>query len=562
MDYKPYGGSHMKKTAIVFCSIVAFAAWSWAAGPILSMADFTVESDNPEYKYLGKGLAIMVGGELRKSKQVELIEREQLNAILKEMEFSLSDLANEQNQLKVGNMLSAQYLVMGNVVDMGVTLLVSVRVVEVSTGKIAWEDNTNAKLASYDYIGAVLAKSILTHFGATAVASTEQKVETIVEKKPDAILALSAGVDAFDRNDTQTAQKALEQAAKLDPANEAASYYLAKLVTNTTKFKVNTEPFYSYQNPAFLGILRMDRFHFSSGWQLDEIAAPLFFGTEHAYIPVPGYASLTAREQDMGSSLGYYFPMGKAMGFGAEAFWSLVTSEMENQGGTGPNWLGSRRMPIGATLNFGVLVSEGISLGAGFTVYSQKDFGNPTMSSTPYSDIADVAASGNAGFLIRNPDESLVFDTRIGYSTGTTDLIDPATLSAARQLQSTIFNENSMTFALDQKRLFIVLKQLNDVSVDRIFYYGRLLPAMEYFIAKWFSLRGGVEGALVLLNQSANFGYGILGGMTFRVPDWGFDVDLNCTFRMRPSRIIEGMMVPQTIMFLNFNLSNVFLKRQ
>ena len=38
--------------------------------------------------------------------------------------------------------------------------------------------------------------------------------------------------------------------------------YLKKVTTNSTKFKVKTEPFYSYQKPAYLGIIETDNPHF------------------------------------------------------------------------------------------------------------------------------------------------------------------------------------------------------------------------------------------------------------------------------------------------------------
>lgn len=46
---------------------------------ILWVSDFSVESDNTGYKYLGKGISTLVTGELRRAKTVKILEREQLN---------------------------------------------------------------------------------------------------------------------------------------------------------------------------------------------------------------------------------------------------------------------------------------------------------------------------------------------------------------------------------------------------------------------------------------------------------------------------------------------------
>jgi curli biogenesis system outer membrane secretion channel CsgG len=70
----------------------------------LSVSDFPVESENSSYTHIGKGISRMVAIELRKSKSVRLIEREQLNKILEEQEFSLSDIASQDNQIKIGKL--------------------------------------------------------------------------------------------------------------------------------------------------------------------------------------------------------------------------------------------------------------------------------------------------------------------------------------------------------------------------------------------------------------------------------------------------------------------------
>lgn len=535
------------------------SAFLYAEEIVISVSDFKVESGNPAYQYLGKGISRLVSNELNKSRAIRLLEREEIKKLLAEQEFSLSDLADETKQVKIGAMLSAQKMIFGEVIDMGNAFLISLRMADVTTGEIVWQEQLTEALKTYDYIGAYFAKSALAALGIKAEKVVEEKVVQKVVKDEKAIVNISNGIDAFDKGETEKARQALEAAKKIDPQNEVATFYLNKLIVNTTKFKVNGEPFYSYQNPAFLGILRMDRIHFESGFLLDELLARSFYSKDHAFISIPGYDK-EIREQDYTVNAGYYFPLGKRLGLGVEAFWALVTNDEESiSKASGFAGAYSRRSPIGGTLNLGYLTTDWLALGLGVSVYSQIDYS----SVTPTPDyVAPLAVSGNAGFLLRNSDESLVYDTRVGYSTGTMDSIDPAEIEPTHELLSTIFMENSLTCAFNEKKSFLVFKQLNDLAVDRMFYYGRLLPAFEQFFTNWFSMRLGLEGAIVVLGDSTNLGYGVLGGFTFRIINWGLDIDTNLTYRLKPSRVVEGLMMPQCLLLINFNFNGLFMKRE
>jgi hypothetical protein len=88
-----------------------------------------------------------------------------------------------------------------------------------------------------------------------------------------------------------------------------------------------------------------------------------------------------------------------------------------------------------------------------------------------------------------------------------------------------------------------------------------LLPAVEHFFTDWYSARVGIEGSLSLLNDSAKPGYGVLGGMTFRIVKWHCDIDINLTYRMRPSRVVEELLYPDFITMAGVSFSDIFRSR-
>jgi len=120
-------------------------------------------------------------------------------------------------------------------------------------------------------------------------------------------------------------------------------------------------------------------------------------------------------------------------------------------------------------------------------------------------------------------------------------------------------NVQLLTFAFNQKNTFIILKQINDICLDRIYYYGTILPAIEHFFVDWFSLRAGIEGSYALLNDSHNLGFGILSGITFR--SGNFDIDINISYRLRPSRMVEELLYPDFNVLIILTWNDVFISR-
>ncbi len=522
----------------------------------LSVSDFPVESENPSYTHIGKGISRMVAIELRKSKSVKLIERDELNKILEEQEFSLSDIASQDNQIKIGKLLAADYLVLGEIIDMVNTLLITVRLVDTTSGEVIWQDKLTEKLQTYDYIGSYFAKFILEEFGAQAEESTLEKIAVKKDKSEEVIITLSKGIDAYDKKDMETAKAELKSARKDDPENEVARYFLNKIVTNTARFMVMAEPYISYQNPAYLGIIEKDRLFLGSSGAGNHLLYVITHGGGDLYYKYADDVYLC--EFPSRGRAGYYFPLFSNWGMGVEAFFSMnidkFTADPEADEAE------SGRYFAGGIVNAGVKLNRAFSLGLGISLFNESN--TEWQHGEPAPDVVDRAVFGlTLGFLYRNPDETLIVDSRLGYSNGTYDVIDPLTIDFEKAARLPLFWENSITLAFNGKRTFLVTKQLNDFYLDTDSYFIRLLPLVEHYLFEWWSVRVGVEGSVTKLAGSIKLGYGVLGGLTFRILKAGIDIDFNLTHRKRPSRVVEGYMYPDYIFMLNISKQGIALSR-
>ena len=75
---------------------------------------------------------------------VTLIERERIELVLKEQEFQLSDLADQQNAVQIGRFLAADTIAFGSVQQVE-EFIVTVKFIDVETGSVLYVDSQSAQ---------------------------------------------------------------------------------------------------------------------------------------------------------------------------------------------------------------------------------------------------------------------------------------------------------------------------------------------------------------------------------------------------------------------------------
>lgn len=124
---------------------------------------------------------------LVQSHTFKVVEREEMNEILKEQDFSLTDLCNTSEcAVQVGQLLAVEYIFAGSVGKIGNTYTVDLRMINVTSGKIEKNKSFNhkgsteglielMKEAAYGFAGLHYKKKSKTKWywvvGATAVIS-------------------------------------------------------------------------------------------------------------------------------------------------------------------------------------------------------------------------------------------------------------------------------------------------------------------------------------------------------------------------------------------------------
>lgn len=536
-------GGNMKR--LLFIIIIIFLTYPLYATTI-AISDLSVESANPSYKYIGKGIAELISSELSKSKDITIISREKRSEIMKEVEFAM--LTGEQ-QLEMGRMLAAQYIVSGKIIDMVESVIITVSITDVQTGKIIWQDKLTEKLSKYEYISAYFAKGILQALNTTTDTSTIAKIEKQQEKNEKAVVALSNAINAIDKNDTEKARSQLQQARSLDPENEVIKDYLAKLSVTSSKFKVELDFYVPSQNPAVLGTIQQDRIYWIFTISQDNLGGgkvePKDVGDDYRLDEAGNVVN----------RIGYEFPIGQRWGMNVEFMASTVDPKVETPydfwiGDTQTNYFHPLAEHFGISIGLGYAITDWLSVGGSIAAYSsnvrQQESGNTKL-------YQGSDASFGGGFLLTLLNRQLYIDSYYTFNTEQEYYLPPYTSSTpageriALEAHYPSVWETTITGVFFNRRVFAVLKQLTDFYTSagaasseykRDGIASRTIPSIEVWPFNWLSLRAGYIYMYTDLMQKTNSGDGFVGGFTLRLGTWDFDV--NYTIMERVSRLLPG----------------------
>lgn len=538
---------------------LACAATLPASATRIAVSDFQVQSANSDYRFLGKGFTEFVSIELAKSDKVELIDRARRLETLHEIELSQTGLVDEKAQIEAGRMLTAEYIVVGNLYDINNQLSITVKIIETGTSRIIYQDKVSGRLANYDSLSAAITEKVLTRLSIMTPESVRQKSAGSVTKQDAVALQLSSAIDAIDRNDMGRAEKNLRAAKKLDPENEAAEIFLKKLVINTAKFKTISQEYFPNTNPAFLGFARFDRFFLSAAIvNLQETATRL------------KSIDRTVIEQDIRTNVGYQTPLGQKWGAGFEGIFFHYKDEVEQKlpatapGGDGPKTsVLTNPDSFGGIGSLSYAVTDNFSIGTALALYQQvkRQMKSSLNGGSETNIIRSLQGGVTLGIAAKNDRGTLLFDTLVGYSTQSTFLLDPVTVQVGQSVKAPIYNENTLTFGLFGKRVFLALKEINDFYQDRDYYAARLIPVLEIWLFNGFGVRGGAEGSYAQLNGERFTNAGWVAGISMRGIRSGWDFDINYTDRTRPSRVITGEIIREGIVYFTLSKSNNFVSR-
>lgn len=137
-------------------------------------------------KDLGRVIAENLEVALVKGKLFQVIERAEVDKLIKEVAFTQTGLVDPQSAIQVGKQLQARYLIAGSLTHVGLAYTINARLIDVQTGAMTAADNVkfaapNRLQAAIDELVQRLGKNMT---GAVAAAGPERLRIAVLEFRP------------------------------------------------------------------------------------------------------------------------------------------------------------------------------------------------------------------------------------------------------------------------------------------------------------------------------------------------------------------------------------------
>lgn len=216
---------------------VAFAASSAFAQSkptvaIMYFNDDAIGKAHDELAPLSKGICDVLITEMADNPGITVIERDQLQSILAEQKLVTDKAVDQSTAIKVGKLLSVHHMIFGGfITDPAGTMVLTLRSVNVETGKIEYTTNASDKTANL--LALIHKVAVKTNAGLKLPDIPKQVGEARAakdEKIPfTSVMLYSRGLEAKDAGKKSEAITLFNQALASFPGYDAPQKELAKL---------------------------------------------------------------------------------------------------------------------------------------------------------------------------------------------------------------------------------------------------------------------------------------------------------------------------------------------
>jgi TolB-like protein len=163
----------VRKILCICLTLMSFSVFAQEK-PIMTVLDFVT---NGVSKSEMRTIISFLSSALFKTDKFIVIDIQERDSLLREMEFSMSGCSNETCLLEIGRLLSAQYIVTGNIGRVGSRYVLAIKMLETETGRT---------MSASEGVYASIDEIVDDLYDIAAELSENQKEDTVVNREePD-----------------------------------------------------------------------------------------------------------------------------------------------------------------------------------------------------------------------------------------------------------------------------------------------------------------------------------------------------------------------------------------
>jgi TolB-like protein len=184
---------------------------------------FTVAMKDTIIEPLRFGLADLLIADLSRTPELQLVERIQTNAILRELQLVEEGIADPRQAPRVGRLIGARRLLLGSATMTDArTMRLDARVVDVIAGTVQDVLSASAPIDRVIDAEKALALLVIERLGITLTPAQRLRIEERQTTQLAALVAYGKGVQAEARGDAILATASFAEASRLDAAFASA----------------------------------------------------------------------------------------------------------------------------------------------------------------------------------------------------------------------------------------------------------------------------------------------------------------------------------------------------
>lgn len=201
----------------------------------VAVAPFRVGTSDTLIAPLAYGLADLLMTDLARSSQLRLVERLQLDAIMRELDLAASGRVDTATAPRVGRLVGARRVVLGNLSPSSDgEIVIGARIADVTTSQLRQAVSATAPLDRIFDAEKALAFRLFRELGIELTPAERAAVEQRPTKNVSAFLAYSRGVRFEVEGNYTAAAQEYQQALRMDPSFGMAGARIGGIGTPST----------------------------------------------------------------------------------------------------------------------------------------------------------------------------------------------------------------------------------------------------------------------------------------------------------------------------------------
>jgi len=238
----------MLRSPLVLC-LAALTGFTPAPRKTVAILYFDNHTGQSDYDPLGRGISSMMISDLSSVKGIQLVERERMQDLIKEIDAQHTSYFDSTTSVRAGKLIGAEYVVVGAIASVKKQMRIDTRVVRVETGEIVKTAQVTGDEDKFFDLEQKLADRLVDGLG--IALSPEEQQALAAQEKADSVSAVSTMIEyskalaSYDRGEYVDALQQMAPAMKHAPNSmvfhltyEEMKRRAATKATNTAKDKI------------------------------------------------------------------------------------------------------------------------------------------------------------------------------------------------------------------------------------------------------------------------------------------------------------------------------------